>query len=354
MVGHNWNGGGGKDSLKGSVGLKPHTIESLSIAPARGMQMSAELRVCPECIRLDQQKLFEQAKANYGSTPILPQGMDPAGPVRLPSWTQTHQGQPGQFPNIRPQPSYQGSSADESHHFKAPFEQRKERERYQKAAEAGMNSREKSKERIKKQNRAAEAVLGEGAAAAAEATYWHGGGGGVDDWATLGDHARNNKWASSYSSEQHAGGCGMKRPYNNGGAAAKAAAAASAAAKANAPPLELGTAEGEIVRILACGPNASALEVLGWAEPRARPPLDDVRKRYRQLAKSLHPDKCDVPKCADAFKRVSEAMTSMEAPPPAGMFGGGGGGGGVNPDPACKACRGMHRPHTCNLARDGR
>ena len=36
--------------------------------------------------------------------------------------------------------------------------------------------------------------------------------------------------------------------------------------------------------------------------------MDDVRRRYKLLAKALHPDKCDLPRADEAFKRVAEAF----------------------------------------------
>ena len=69
----------------------------------------------------------------------------------------------------------------------------------------------------------------------------------------------------------------------------------------------LGTAEVECARILACPPQTAPLAILGLRE-RSHPTADDVRRRFRHLAMRLHPDKTDLPRADEAFKRASEAM----------------------------------------------
>ncbi len=38
---------------------------------------------------------------------------------------------------------------------------------------------------------------------------------------------------------------------------------------------------------------------------------NDIRSRYRDMAKALHPDKCRAPGAKDAFQRLFEAYTNL-------------------------------------------
>ena len=52
----------------------------------------------------------------------------------------------------------------------------------------------------------------------------------------------------------------------------------------------------------------SLRQVLGVA---ARAPGADVRRRFRQLAPLVHPDKCAAPRAEDAFKLLGSAVTRL-------------------------------------------
>ena len=71
--------------------------------------------------------------------------------------------------------------------------------------------------------------------------------------------------------------------------------------------------EEECARILALQPNAPPLSVLGLGGVNF-PSDDDVRKRYKELAMLLHPDKCSLPRSEEAFKRVNEAYRGRSRP----------------------------------------
>jgi len=90
------------------------------------------------------------------------------------------------------------------------------------------------------------------------------------------------------------------------------------------PPLPVGSAESECARVLRCAPTATPLQVLGlqqaassgsatWSDGLSAGTitLDDARRRFRQLAVRLHPDKCDLPGADEAFRRVSEAFNKV-------------------------------------------
>lgn len=74
---------------------------------------------------------------------------------------------------------------------------------------------------------------------------------------------------------------------------------------------EPGPVEAECARILKCPLGAPPLDVLGL-RPCLRPGVDAVRKRFRQLAMRLHPDKCDLPGSTEAFKRVNAAFRQLD------------------------------------------
>lgn len=75
---------------------------------------------------------------------------------------------------------------------------------------------------------------------------------------------------------------------------------------------ELGSTESECERILSCSERALPLAVLGLSNDRP-PTLDAVRKRYRQLAMRLHPDKCRLLGAEEAMKRVNNAVRALGA-----------------------------------------
>jgi DnaJ-domain-containing protein 1 len=79
-----------------------------------------------------------------------------------------------------------------------------------------------------------------------------------------------------------------------------AAAAATAAAEASAP------ADGETVKgVLAAG---SAWEVLQLKKGAG---AADVKRRYKELARKLHPDKCSIEGATAAFQKVQEAYSEL-------------------------------------------
>lgn len=71
------------------------------------------------------------------------------------------------------------------------------------------------------------------------------------------------------------------------------------------------TAATHCERLLRLGPAASARQVLGLPVGGALDPAA-TKRHFRNLARLLHPDKCDLPNAADAFKRVLDAFESME------------------------------------------
>ena len=94
------------------------------------------------------------------------------------------------------------------------------------------------------------------------------------------------------------------------------AATTAGAATTGAPEADaLGSMASECARILACSEHAPPLEVLGWSAAQAKPPpgIDVVRRRFRQLAMRLHPDKCDLPDAEEAMKRVNKAFAMLDA-----------------------------------------
>uniref|UniRef100_A0A7S0R5K4 J domain-containing protein n=1 Tax=Pyramimonas obovata TaxID=1411642 RepID=A0A7S0R5K4_9CHLO len=64
-------------------------------------------------------------------------------------------------------------------------------------------------------------------------------------------------------------------------------------------------AQREVTRVLAATSDAQCLQVGFGCD------LDTVRKAYRALARSLHPDKCRVPGAKDAFQRVGQAYQNL-------------------------------------------
>jgi hypothetical protein len=83
-------------------------------------------------------------------------------------------------------------------------------------------------------------------------------------------------------------------------AAAAATAAASAAAEASAP------ADSETVKgVLAAG---SAWEVLQLKKGAG---AADLKRRYKELARKLHPDKCSIEGATAAFQKVQEAYSEL-------------------------------------------
>jgi len=71
----------------------------------------------------------------------------------------------------------------------------------------------------------------------------------------------------------------------------------------------LGSAEAECGRVLSLPPNADPADVLGLP-PRFG--TEAARRRFRCLAKMLHPDRCALPRASGAMQLVSEAMQAIE------------------------------------------
>ena len=67
------------------------------------------------------------------------------------------------------------------------------------------------------------------------------------------------------------------------------------------------SAETECARILTLPPRTAPLLILGLREEHW-PSAEDIKRRYRLLAKMLHPDRCGLPRSDEAFKLVNEAF----------------------------------------------
>ncbi|KAK2080065.1 hypothetical protein QBZ16_002461 [Prototheca wickerhamii] len=65
--------------------------------------------------------------------------------------------------------------------------------------------------------------------------------------------------------------------------------------------------EKEVDRVLKAGSDYQVLQL----EPGAS--AAEAKKRYRQMAIALHPDKCDVPRAGEAFHRVVTAYRSISS-----------------------------------------
>jgi hypothetical protein len=60
-------------------------------------------------------------------------------------------------------------------------------------------------------------------------------------------------------------------------------------------------AEREVARILRLPASAAAVQVL---ELPAAHSAEEARRRFHRLARLIHPDKCQLPRAEEAFKRV--------------------------------------------------
>lgn len=93
---------------------------------------------------------------------------------------------------------------------------------------------------------------------------------------------------------------------------------------------------------------------------------DVIKKAYRKLALKLHPDKCSEPGAEEAFKKLSEAFSTLSDPQKRRIFdqcgadglrggGGGGGGGGmdINPEDIFQAFFGGMQPGGATFMRGG-
>ena len=63
----------------------------------------------------------------------------------------------------------------------------------------------------------------------------------------------------------------------------------------------------EVDRVLKAGSDYQVLQL----EPGAS--AAEAKKRYRQMAIALHPDKCDAPRAGEAFHRVVTAYRSISS-----------------------------------------
>ena len=98
----------------------------------------------------------------------------------------------------------------------------------------------------------------------------------------------------------------------SGGASSGAAAAAAGNAAARAPLVDADGPIDDLVAMVLAGaaPTLDPSSCLGLPPASGR---EQARKRYRQLALRLHPDKCDHPSADEAFKRIEEAWRFIEA-----------------------------------------
>ena len=96
----------------------------------------------------------------------------------------------------------------------------------------------------------------------------------------------------------------------SGGASSSAAAAVGNAARA--PLVDADGPIDDLVAMVLAGaaPTLDPSSCLGLPPASGR---EQARKRYRQLALRLHPDKCDHPSADEAFKRIEEAWRFIEA-----------------------------------------
>ena len=86
-------------------------------------------------------------------------------------------------------------------------------------------------------------------------------------------------------------------------------------AEQNAPSAEPSaelSPDAECQRVLALPASAPPTLVLGLGARAADCPADEARRRYRRLARLLHPDKCDLPRAEEAFKRVQSAWLQFD------------------------------------------
>ena len=74
---------------------------------------------------------------------------------------------------------------------------------------------------------------------------------------------------------------------------------------------KIGTAREELARILALPPSAHPEVVLGLP---AGVSTTAARRRYRQLARLIHPDKCLLLGTEEAFKRLGAALQRLDSP----------------------------------------
>lgn len=85
-------------------------------------------------------------------------------------------------------------------------------------------------------------------------------------------------------------------------------AAQQAAADATAPRPSASAADAaEVARVLAATSDYDCLQIpIGSS-------ADVIRRRYRDMAKALHPDKCGAPGAKDAFQRLFGAYTNLRS-----------------------------------------
>ena len=97
----------------------------------------------------------------------------------------------------------------------------------------------------------------------------------------------------------------------SGGASSGAAAAAGNATAARVPLVDADGPIDDLVAMVLAGaaPTIDPSSCLGLPPASGR---EQARKRYRQLALRLHPDKCGHPSADEAFKRIEEAWRFIE------------------------------------------
>ncbi|KAG7669053.1 hypothetical protein Ndes2526B_g00768 [Nannochloris sp. 'desiccata'] len=97
-----------------------------------------------------------------------------------------------------------------------------------------------------------------------------------------------------------------KRKLEAGFSTAFAAAKLAAAADIASSKVSISFADRkEVDRVLAAGSDYGVLKLTPGADSAS------VKKRYREMAIQLHPDKCKVPKAGDAFHRLVKAYQQL-------------------------------------------